>query len=537
MIRTTLAATAVALLSATGTAAAATPFTAGTGSDPDVAVTPSGTAFVAYNLDGPHRMQICRVPRGADACDSVQTLSFPNGGTAQEAGEPQVFAVSDTKIVITGACWQCGPVVGVTERLYRFVSTDGGASFAAGVEIGRDNGSGQNAFPRGNAQAEWREDLDGGSLLGVGGRNIGVYSNPAHTQVVAMGAGAFDVYRPAIGRVPGTGRAVSVVSDLDVVKFAYSNPAIANPTRAQLVDAANWTTNQQLSGAGEKAEEPSLASGPSGLFVGYRRVLPDQFLVRRFDPVTNTFGPATAIQGASGIDTSLQYPYLYQDAAGRLHGIWRALTDPRRLRYTVSTDGGASWAPARSIMSGETVLDPQLAVAADGYGVAAYETVGGTAIRVVRLDPFADEGAAPGGTTPGTTPPPGTPATDPLVVGYPGPRYPGPNRTVTATVPGAQLGLDVPKGCVRPGQSFSITLKYKKQRRKGNVFVKVRRVDFFEGAKLRLRDPKVPFRYTFKVKASQKPGSSVTVRARAFIKVKRGKEPKKSIRTTVKVCG
>lgn len=536
MIRTTLGAAAVALLAAAGPAAGATPFTAGTGSDPDVAVAPNGTAFVAYNVGSPHRIEVCRLARGTDACAAVTTLSFPSGPAAQEAGEPQVFAVSDSKIVVTGACWQCG-AGGATDRLYRFISTDGGATFSAGTEIGRPD-SGSTAFPDGNSQTDWREDLDGGTLISARSGRVGAYSSAAHTEMVTFAAGI--QYRPSVARVPGTGRAVAVASDLGVVRFGYSTSALPNPTRAQLVSAGNWFTGLQLSAPGITAQEPSLASGPSGLFVGYQRQLPNQFLVHKFDPATNTFGPAVAIQGDNALDSSLQLPYLFQDPSGRIHGIWRSLSEPRRLRYTVSTDGGASYATARTLVSGETVLDPQLAVASDGYGVAAYETVGGTTVRVVRLDPLVDDGTAPGGTTPGTSPgttPGTTPSTDPLVVGYPGPRYPGPNRTVSSTVPGAKLDLAVPKGCVRPGQSFRITLRWKKQRRKGNLFVKVRRVDFFEGAKLRLRDRKVPFRYTFKVKASQKPGSSVTVRARAFIKVKRGKAPKKSIRTTVKVCG
>lgn len=537
MIRTTLAATAVALLTATGSAGAATPFTAGTGSDPDVAVTPNGTAFVAYNIGSPHRLQVCRVPRGADACDSVTTLNFPSGASAVEAGEPQVFAVSDTKIVVVGSCFTCGGG-GASNRLWRFVSTDGGGSYPAITEIGAPNG-GNDAFPDENSQAEWREDLDGGTLLSVRRGRVGAY-NTASDTAFAEFAGAGIMYRPAVGRVPGTNRAVAVASNLAVIRYGHFTTGIPSPTRLQLSTTANWTGGLQASGRGEQAEEPSLATGSSGLFLGYRRVLPDQFLVRKFDPTTNTFGAATAIQGTAAIESSssIQYPYLFQDPAGRIHGIWRALySGPggNRLRYTVSTDGGATYAAARTLVAGETVLDPQLAVASDGYGVAAYETVGGTNIRVVRLDPFEDSGTAP--STPGTPAPGTTPSTDPLVVGYPGPLYPGPTRTITATVPGAELGLDVPKGCVRPGQSFRITLKWKKQRRKGNKFVKVFRTDFFEGTKLRLRDRKAPFRYTFKIKASQKPGSSVTVRARAFIKVKRGKGPKKSIKATVKVCG
>jgi hypothetical protein len=36
---------------------------------------------------------------------------------------------------------------------------------------------------------------------------------------------------------------------------------------------------------------------------------------------------------------------------------------------------------------------------------------------------------------------------------------------------------------------------------------------------------------------TQRPGSTISLRARAFIKVKRGKSPKKSIRAKVRICG
>ena len=41
---------------------------------------------------------------------------------------------------------------------------------------------------------------------------------------------------------------------------------------------------------------------------------------------------------------------------------------------------------------------------------------------------------------------------------------------------------------------------------------------------------------TLKVTASARRGSTIKLRARAFIKVKKGKAPKKSIRATIKVC-
>jgi len=94
----------------------------------------------------------------------------------------------------------------------------------------------------------------------------------------------------------------------------------------------------------------------------------------------------------------------------------------------------------------------------------------------------------------------------------------------------------VPAGCVKRGAGFSVKLTWKKQKKKGNVFVKVSRTDFYVGAKRAKIDRKAPFTQTLKVPSTAKPGSSVTLRAQAFIKVTKGKSPKKSVKATIKVC-
>lgn len=109
-------------------------------------------------------------------------------------------------------------------------------------------------------------------------------------------------------------------------------------------------------------------------------------------------------------------------------------------------------------------------------------------------------------------------------------------KTTTAAVPGATIKLGTPKSCVAAGKTFKVTLTWKKQKRKGNRFVKVRRADFYIGSKRVKIDTKAPFTQTLTVKAGTKSGSSVTVRARAYIKVSKGKSPTKSIKTSVKVC-
>jgi photosystem II stability/assembly factor-like uncharacterized protein len=111
-----------------------------------------------------------------------------------------------------------------------------------------------------------------------------------------------------------------------------------------------------------------------------------------------------------------------------------------------------------------------------------------------------------------------------------------PTKTTTASVPGAKISFGVPNTCVKAGSTFKVTLTWKKQKRKGNKFVKVRRADFYVGTRRAKIDKKAPFTQTLTVKASTKKGSTITVKARAYIKVTKGKSPTKSISSKIKVC-
>jgi len=114
------------------------------------------------------------------------------------------------------------------------------------------------------------------------------------------------------------------------------------------------------------------------------------------------------------------------------------------------------------------------------------------------------------------------------------PETPNAQPTQTATVAGAELKLATPKTCVRPGDAFTSTLSSKKQG-KGARFVKITRVDFFiNDVRVRI-DRKAPFSLRFIVENSQR-GKTYTVRARAYIKVRRGKAPRKSISVRFQVC-
>jgi hypothetical protein len=112
----------------------------------------------------------------------------------------------------------------------------------------------------------------------------------------------------------------------------------------------------------------------------------------------------------------------------------------------------------------------------------------------------------------------------------------GPLRSSSVRTPGAIVTLSVASGCVRRGGILRAKLGWTKQKRKGNLFVKVRRTDFYVGSRRVLLDRRAPFALRFKVPLSAAAGSTLTVRAHAYIKVRHGRSPTKSIRVTVKVC-
>ena len=150
----------------------------------------------------------------------------------------------------------------------------------------------------------------------------------------------------------------------------------------------------------------------------------------------------------------------------------------------------------------------------------------GETVRAASLDPIAEfvapvvPGPGPGSGGGGTPPPSSTP------------------RAVrrTVLVKGARVTLTGPAGCVVPGTTFVATLKWKRQKRKGNLFVKIRRTDFYIGKRRVKIDRRAPFRQTLRVRANSVRGSAIRLRARAFIKVKRGRSPKKSLFVVFRVC-
>ena len=493
----------IACLAGASPAPAATPFTAGQGGPPKLAVGADGRGHVAWGIPAragqPARVGYCRIPAGASACDVTLTLDYPASGDVPQADPVDVaIAVpSATKIVITGSCVSCGGETG-TDRIHAFVSTDGGTSFAAPAFLG--------VTPTTAGLQDGGLWLDGPGLFvtpGEGTRILIAGSGAATTPTIdAVGAG--HVYDTSIAAVPGSTKLVHAADDLGQIQFAVFTGLL---TAAELGDPAKWLTGRTLTAPESDSVEAVVTSGASGLWLAYHRNFPGQtrVLLRRFDPATDGFGAATAIPIDPVADISVDGPDVSADAGGRLHAVWRSPADSGHLRYTRSGTDGTGFAAAGDIAAGENYLDLEVAAGGDGAGWAAWHTGGDTPIRVVLLDTAQ-------------------------------PVFQTPQTTTSTSVPGATIGFSVPKACVQPGSSFKVTLKWKRKKRKGNLFVKVTRADFYIGSKVVRSDRRAPFVQTLTVTASARRGSTITLRARAFIKVKHGKAPKKSIRSTIKVC-
>ncbi|HEY5143636.1 MAG TPA: hypothetical protein VII98_09055, partial [Solirubrobacteraceae bacterium] len=136
----TVVVTALLLGVAAQTAPAATPFTAGTGETPRVAVAPDGRAHVVWSIPGtattPAAVGYCRIPAGVDACDVTRTLAFtPALGSPAGGGVVNVFAVSSSRIVIVASCSTC-IAASSGNHVVSFTSNDGGATAPVEAPLG-----------------------------------------------------------------------------------------------------------------------------------------------------------------------------------------------------------------------------------------------------------------------------------------------------------------------------------------------------------------------------------------------------------------
>ncbi len=332
----------------------------------------------------------------------------------------------------------------------------------------------------------------------------------ADSASVDMAAGDAFVSSPSIVQVPGQGRFVYATSDLFGIRTAVYTAGDLSP--GALMDPGRWIVDRTLPSAEPGIRDPRLTAGPSGVWLSYdqQQPLDDHVLVRRFDAAKNTFGTARAVESTAAIDSGLADASSGQDATGRLHVVWRTDLQEKLLRYTRSDPGGGTFSPPATLAEGESFSNPEVAAGPGGAGWVVWQAEDDSPIRVLPVNnPAGDGAAAPAAAT---------------------------TRTVAVTANGARISLRLPAGCVKRGGTFRARLTWKKQKKKGNLFVKITRVDFTIGKARAKVDRKAPFTQTLRIASTAAKGKTVTFRARAFIKVKKGKSPKKSISSRIRVC-
>ncbi|MEI2701217.1 MAG: hypothetical protein V9E83_02310 [Baekduia sp.] len=497
MLRRTALLTLIAAAAAAPAAQAGTSFPLGTGSVPDVLTDPVTGAGRFVWAEDDYTIKFCSVAAGTQTC-SPQTIWQLPAAPANAVGDPKLLRDTDGTLYIFLHRY-------VPNTKWLFKSTDNGATWNGGAKI-YDNGSGTNVeqpvFGPGAGEITtpvWNPGRYVASVKLDGSESTGTAR--ADLQTGSISALVYDFHVAN----DGAGGLVAVAQNLGDA-YSWSLTPSADPSLTP-----SWSSAPALVGkSGDMAFGGSRTGRPFMLSGAGPNVVIRKFNGAGFDPPRD-------------LETETGYmPAIGASPGGTVAAAYRLNGSPARARVAVTTDGGATFAQrtfnlSDSIYSGLAVSPND---AGDGWAVWRE----GTSIRASDLTtaPGADPSPAP-------APTPTTPITGGI--------YGGTTTKKTVSDKSASYTLSgVPKECVNPGATFKVKLGWTRKKRKGNLFVKVRRTDFYIGSKRVKIDKKAPFAQTLTVTITAPRGSTQTVRARAYIKVRRGKSPTKSIRATFKVC-
>ena len=349
------------VLLAPAAAGAATPLTIGTGHKPGVAVDAAGTAYIAWY--GPEgnvtSLNLCRLPRGATACDVRTTIAAP--GTT--LSRPFVTVDASTVRVVS---YRYGLTGARFDEIWQFTSADGGARCDAGHSVGvapfdeAVRGPGDTLTVATSAES-----------TGLAVQNVPLDGTTAGTSQAILSAD--HPYNGTVG-LAGAATTVAVFAD------GSSNAQVRTTTGA-LNDAATWTPPVDLG----YADYPRLAGGPSGLFL-LSGTQANALTVRKFDGTTFNAGAKIA-----DIAEDAQ-AHLTEDPAGRLHAVFAHNTAAGLELDYATSDNGVSWQSGPLLTqtnATQGIGALRAATAADHIGVAAWETSSDASseIRVVGIGP------------------------------------------------------------------------------------------------------------------------------------------------------
>jgi hypothetical protein len=155
---------------------------------------------------------------------------------------------------------------------------------------------------------------------------------------------------------------------------------------------------------------------------------------------------------------------------------------------------------------------------------SAARTDAGAAAGAFSNEPVVGPASEPPATLPAENPPAPTPTSGATGL-----------RVTTVKVADGSISLAVPRSCVTRGRRFHVKFSFKRSHRRHAIFIKVSRVIFSVGDRRVKVDRTAPFSATLTLKP--KAGhTSVTVRARATIKLRHRKARTKSVSAKVFVC-
>jgi len=480
-------ASAIAFAAFAPSAAGAAAGNLGPGGRPGLAVDAQGTAYVSWIGAEPSvtSLHFCRLPRGATTC---QALTLPATGTSIS----RPFVSIDGQVVRVLSYRYGREAPSSYSAVELFTSTDGGQKFGPPSDVGTVAFSDAVAGPGGGVSLATDAVSEGEQYQRV----------PTDGSAAATSNATLSTTHPYVGTVGLVDDASPLAVFADGSGNGQFRVCNACAGAKDPNDVANWSPPQDIG----IAESGHLAGGRNGLFLMSSNALTGGHLVvRKYGG--GSFGPSVPVPNGTG---ETPQSYLTQDPGGRLHALWPRIDADAIHLYYATSDDGARWTQGTLFAASEAFGGVRAAAAPDHIGLAVWEAGTGQNSQVHFL---------PMGPVPPTS------------------VYTGPTRPVRISDQQASYTMVVPRGCVSPGQRFRVTLTWKRKKRKGNLFVKVRRSDFYLAAKVVKRDQRAPFVYTYRVLVTQRPGSTITVRARAFIKVRHGRPPKKSIRARIKVCG
>ena len=331
-----------ALAPAQAAAAVGAPVRLGDGDRPNVTVEDDGTAHIAWTGVGANSKELdyCRLPRGATACAPKTVIAAPGDSLSK----PLAFSSGGTAPTIHVVSYRYGLAGPSFSAVMVFRSTDGGATFDAGENVGSIAPNDFEFGPGDTLSAVTAADACG--LC---------YQAWPLTGGAASGTAVLSTDHPYVGTVtmvdPQTPLAVFATGGGDGQVRRYGGTGDVN-------DAANWTPPVDLG----TLDYPHLVSGPGGLLMIAQDALSGaEMQTRRFDGTT--FGTRVAITTGTRAD------HAAEDASGRTHvvaGKFSAGPTGAALFYA-SSDDGTAWEKEQVDFPG-LPANMRVAIAPDHFG-------------------------------------------------------------------------------------------------------------------------------------------------------------------------